>query len=41
MWMAYVHMRMLLAQREIDGVRIEHACLYICSVQMREQGSAW
>lgn len=26
MWMAYVHMRMLLAQREKDGVRIEHAC---------------
>lgn len=37
MWMAYVHMRMLLAQREIDGVRVEH----VCSVQMREQGSAW
>lgn len=41
MWMAYVHMRMLLAQREIDSVRKEYACLYICSVQVEEQGSAW
>lgn len=39
--MAYVHMRMLLAKREIDGVPVEYACLYICSVQMQEQGSAW
>lgn len=37
MWMAYVHMRMLLAKREIDSARVEYACLYICKYRCRSK----